>query len=108
MIVLIVSGCEQQPAFWRSHYQKLVKIKLINTNAALRSRHSLFGWMQDGISHESTEDSAWRTIMRSYTEQNYGLSPTPTLGCDQEQHLKMLAKPDPIKYSGSNQSFIIT
>lgn len=65
----------------------------ISTNVALRSRHSLFGWIQEGLAHGSTENSAWRRIMRSYTERKHGLAPTLTLGCNQEQYLKMLAKP---------------
>lgn len=35
--------------YWRC-YQKSVKMNLLNSSVALRSRHSLFGWMHEGVS----------------------------------------------------------
>lgn len=45
VLVPMLRDCNQR---WDC-YQKLVKIKLLNTNVTLRSRHSLFIWMHEGI-----------------------------------------------------------
>lgn len=52
---------------------------------------------------EARKIQAEEELREATFKQKNGLSPTLTLGCNQEQYLKTLAEPDPIKYFGSNQ-----